>query len=143
MITLAILNAMNNAGVAGLVKSDDLHWEENPVKEDGSYAEGVWLVTRSGDASMSPKKLNLKSTVDIYVAFANKTKTEVVLKEIMDWIIANPAICSLSGSVDGTSYSYSFSNVRIRPTTTPENAGVTENDLIVKMASAQLTYDED
>ena len=142
MITLAILNAMNADSVAGLVKDEDFFWEENPIK-DGKYAEGVWLVTRSGDASMSPKKLNLKSTVDFYVAFANKTKTEVVLQAILDWLIANPTICQLSGSVDGTNYSYSFSNIRIKPTTTPENAGVTENDLIVKLASAQLVYDED
>ena len=142
MITLAILNAMNADSVAGLVKDEDFFWEENPIK-DGKYAEGVWLVTRSGDASMSPKKLNLKSTVDFYVAFANKTKTEVVLQTILDWLIANPTICQLSGSVDGTNYSYSFSNIRIKPTTTPENAGVTENDLIVKLASAQLVYDED
>lgn len=143
MITLAILNAMAQDNVAELTKNEDFFWEENPIKEDGSYAEGVWLVTRSGDASMSPKKLNLKSTVDFYVAFANKTKTEIVQREILNWLIAHPAICSLSGSVDGTNYSYSFSNIRIRPTTTPENAGVTENDLIVKLASAQLTYDED
>lgn len=143
MITLALLNQMNQENVAGLVKDSDFFWEEMPLQKNGKPASGVWLVTRGGDASMSPKGLNLNTTVDFYVAFANKTKTEVVHQQILDWLIANPTICELSGSVDGTDYSYSFSNVRIRPTQTPQNDGVTENGLIVKVASAQLVYDED
>lgn len=142
MITLALLNQMNTEKVAGLTKDTDFFWEEMPLQKNGKPASGVWLVTRGGDASMSPKGLNLKTTVDFYVAFANKTKTEVVHRQILDWLIENPTICALSGSVDGTSYSYSFSNVRIRPTQTPQNDGVTENGLIVKVASAQLVYDE-
>ena len=45
----------------------------------------------------------------------------------------------MSGSVGGTTYK--FTNVRIRPATTPENYGATENGLIVKIASADLVYD--
>lgn len=143
MITLAILNAMNADGVGGLTKNKDFFWEELPLLNQGKPAEGVWLVTRSGDASMSPKKLNLKTTVDFYVAFKNKAKTEVVQKAILDWLIDRRSICELSGSIDGTTYGYKFSNVRILPTTTPENVGANENGMIVKLASALLTYDED
>lgn len=142
MITLAILKKIAEDGVAGLTKDKDFFWEEVPLQKDGKPAQGVWLVTRGGNAN-SPKGINLKTTVDFYVAFANKAKTEVVHREILDWIRRNLAICELRGSVDGTTYSYAYSNVRVRPTTTPENEGATENGLIVKMASASLVYDED
>lgn len=142
MITLALLNAMNDASVAGLTKNEDFFWEEVPLQKSGKPARGVWLVTRGGDASNSPKGLNLKTTVDFYVAFGNKTQTEVVHQQILDWILENPSICSLSGSV-GDKYYYSYSNLRIRPTLTPENVGMDENGAIVKVASALLTYDKD
>jgi hypothetical protein len=83
--------------------------------------------------------LNLRSTVDFYVALANKPKTEKVHEQILTWLIENPCICELVGSVGGTSYSYS--NVRIRPTTTPQNIMITNNNLVVKIASAELVYD--
>lgn len=142
MITLALFTKMVQDQVADLTRNVDFFWEEAPLQKDGKPAKGVWLVTRSGDDSNSPKGLNLKSTVDIYVAFKNKAQTEVVHQQILDWIIANPTICELSGTVDGTTFGYAFSNIRIRPTTTPENIGMTENGLIVKVASVLLTYDK-
>lgn len=140
MITLALFRQMAEDGVAGLVKDRNFFWEEMPLQKDGKPATGVWLVTRSGDSSMSPTGLNLKNTVDFYVAMANKAQTEMVQSEILDYLLANPCFCNLSGSVGDISYDYS--NVRVRPTATPQNDGVTENGLIVKMASAQLTYDK-
>lgn len=141
MITLAIFKQLVEDGVASLTKDKDFFWEEAPLQKDGKPAQGVWLVTRGGTVT-SPKKLNLRTTVDFYVAFANKTKTEVVHRQILDWINANLSICSLRGSVDGTTYGYNYMNVRVRPTTTPQNDGATENGLIVKVASAQLVYDD-
>ena len=139
MITLALLKQMVDDGVAGLVIDKNCFWEQAPLQANGKPATGVWLVTRGGNASNSPKGLNLRSTVDFYVALANKPKTEAVHQEILEWIIANPCLCKLVGSVGGTIYS--FSNVRIRPTTTPQNFVVTENNLVVKIASAELVYD--
>ena len=139
MITLAILKQMTDDGVADLVLDKDAFWEQAPLQKDGKPASGVWVITRGGDASNSPKGLNLKTTVDIYVAFANKPKAEGVHQDILTWLISNPCICELAGSVGGTSYS--FSNVRVRPTTTPQNVMITENDLVVKIASASLVYD--
>lgn len=143
MITLALFRAMADE-IDDLVSDPNssernFYWEEAPLQSNGDPAKGVWLVTRGGDASMSPKKLNLKTTVDFYVAFNNKVQTEVFHKAILDWLIANRAICELGGSVDGTDYS--FTNIRIQPATTPQNEGATENGLIVKVASAQLVYD--
>lgn len=140
MITLALFRRMAE-DIDVLKKDENFFWEEMPLQADGKPASGVWLITRGGNASNSPKGLNLKTTFDFYVAFKNKVQTESVQRQILDWIIANPYICSLSGSIDGTNYSYDFTNIRIRPATTPENDGVTENGKIVKMASAQLTYD--
>lgn len=140
MITLALFRKMAEDGVAGLVKDRNFFWEEMPLQKNGKPAAGVWLITRSGNASQSPNGLNLKTTVDFYVAMANKAETELVQSEILDYLTANPCFCELNGTVG--SISYSFGNVRVRPTTTPENSGVTENGLIVKMASALLTYDK-
>ena len=139
MITLALLKQMVNDQVADLVIDQNCFWEQAPLQKDGSPASGVWLVTRGGNAMNSPKGLNLRSTVDFYVALANKPKTEEVHQKILEWIIANPCICNLSGSVGGTTYE--FKNVRIRPTTTPQNFVITQNNLVVKIASAQIIYD--
>lgn len=139
MITLAILNQMAADNVAGLVIDKNAFWEQAPLQKDGQPASGVWLVTRGGSAMNSPKGLNLRSTVDFYVALANKPKTEAVHAAILNWILKNPCFCELAGSVGGTSYN--FSNVRIRPATTPENFVVTQNNLVVKIASAELVYD--
>lgn len=139
MITLAILEQMAADNVAGLVIDKNAFWEQAPLQKDGQPASGVWLVTRGGSAMNSPKGLNLRSTVDFYVALANKPKTEAVHAAILSWILQNPCFCELAGSVGGTSYK--FSNVRIRPATTPENFVVTQNNLVVKIASAELVYD--
>lgn len=139
MITLAILKQMADDEVADLVIDQNCFWEQAPLQKDGSPASGVWLVTRGGNASNSPKGLNLRTTVDFYVALANKPKTEEVHQKILEWIINNPSLCELSGSVGGTTYS--FTNIRIRPTTTPQNFVVTQNNLVVKIASAQIIYD--
>lgn len=139
MITLALLKQMTDDGVADLVIDKNCFWEQAPLQRDGAPATGVWLVTRGGNAANSPKGLNLRNTVDFYVALANKPKTEAVHQQILEWLIANPCFCELSGSVGGTTYS--FSNVRLRPTTTPQNTMITGNNLVVKIASAELVYD--
>lgn len=139
MITLALLEQMIEDEVADLTVDEDCFWEQAPLQKDGAPAKGVWLVTRGGSATASTKGLNLRSTVDFYVAFANKPKTEAVHQEILEWIISNPCFCELSGSVGSTTYS--FYNVRLRPTTTPQTTMITSNNLVVKIASAELVYD--
>ena len=139
MITLAILEQMVADKVANLVADENCFWEQAPLQKNGKPATGVWIVTRGGSAMNSPKGLNLHSTIDFYVALANKPKTEAVHQAIMTWIMSNPCFCELVGSVGGTNYS--FHNVRIRPTTTPQNIMITENNLVVKIASAELVYD--
>lgn len=138
MITLALLEQMVQDKVADLTIDKDLFWEEAPLQKDGKPASGVWLVTRGGNAG-DAKGRNLHTTVDFYVALANKPKTEAVHQRILEWIIANQCFCELSGSVGGTTYA--FTNVRVRPTVTPQNFGATENGLIVKIASAEVIYD--
>ena len=138
MITLALLKQMASDEVADLEIDKSLFWEEMPLQKDGKPATGVWIVTRGGDAG-DAKGRNQRSTVDFYVALANKPKTEAVHQAILRWIIANRCFCELSGTVGDTAYS--FANVRLRPTTTPQNYGSTENGLIVKIASAEVIYD--
>lgn len=138
MITLALIEQMVADNVANLTIDKNLFWEEAPLQKDGKPASGVWLVTRGGTAG-DAKNRNLHSTVDFHVAFADKPKTEAVHQEILKWISSNMGFCELSGSVGDTTYA--FSNVRIRPTVTPQNYGMTENGLIVKIASAEIIYD--
>lgn len=138
MITLALLKQMANDRVADLTIDKNLFWEEMPLQKDGKPASGVWIVTRGGGAG-DAKGRNERSTVDFYVALANKPKTEAVHQSILRWIINNRCFCELSGNVGDTAYS--FKNVRLRPTTTPQNYGSTENGLIVKIASAEVIYD--
>ena len=139
MITLAILEKMAEDEVANLTVDKDFFWEEAPLQKNGNPAQGVWLVTRGGNASNNPKGFNLRSTVDFYVAFGNKPKTEKVQQQILQWILENRYFCYMSGTVGDTTYK--FNNVRVRPATTPENYGATENGLIVKIASADIIYD--
>ena len=139
MITLALLEQMTSDNVANLVVDKNCFWEQAPLFEEGKPATGVWLVTRGGSSTNSPKGHNLHSTVDFYVAFANKPKTEAVHQAILEWLLKNPCFCELTGSVGGNTYS--FKNVRVRPTTTPQNALITANNLIVKTASAEIIYD--
>lgn len=142
MITLALLNKMVEDHVGGLVKNKDFFWEEMPLHKDGKPASGVWIVTRTSSNNSGRNGHNLKTTADFYVAFANKAKTEVVHKAIRDYITTHLCFCELSGSIDGTDYTYSFTNVRMRGMTTPQVDGITENGLIVKLASVELVYDE-
>lgn len=139
MITLALFEKMATDEVAGLVRNDGFYWEEAPLQQNGKPASGVWLVTRGGSAQNSPKGLNLRTTVDFYVAYKNKIKTEKTHLAILNWLIANRGICEMSGQVYGESYE--FHNIRINPVQTPQNDGVTENGLIVKVASAEIIYD--
>lgn len=138
MITLAILKQIGLDQVAGLTIDKNLFWEELPLQKDGKPASGVWIVTRGGSAG-DAKGHNFKSTVDFYVALASKPKTEAIHQKILEWIIENKCFCELSGTVGDTTYD--FTNVRIKPATTPQNYGATENGLIVKIASAEVVYD--
>ena len=140
MITLAILQKMAADGVAGLQTDKNFFWEEAPLQKNGEPAEGVWIVTRGASLVGTPHGLNQRATADFYVAFADKTKTETTLREIIDWIRANLGICELSGTVGDSRYHYE--NIRIRPTQSPSNQGVTANGLIVKVASAEIYYDQ-
>lgn len=135
MITLALFNQMADEHVGGLTKNVNFYWEEIPLQSNGNPASGVWLVTRGGSVSDSPRGLNLRTTVDFYVALPDKMATERMQQTILEWLIANPCFCDLYST------DYSYTNVRIRPTQTPNNAGVTQNGIIVKVASAQITYD--
>lgn len=141
MITLALYNKMITENVAGLADTGEFYWEEAPLQHDGEPASGVWLITRPGNIQNTRRGLNLRSTVDFYVALADKVKIEQTLAAIRDWLTQNRWFCALSGS-DGDA-TYQFSNIRIRPTTTPQNNGVTENGLFVKVASAEVIYDDD
>lgn len=139
MITLALFEQMAKDAVAGLTRNKDFFWEEIPGQHDGKPANGAWLVTRADAISSTHKGLNLRTTVDFFVVTENKVKTERILQQIREYITHQQYFCELSGSIGGTDYHYE--NVRIRPETTPANEGAV-NNMIVKMASATLVYDD-
>lgn len=138
MITLALFNQIAADGVADLSKNEDFFWEEYPLEKDGKPPAGVWMITRGGDASAGRRGKNLQTTVDFHVCYNNKAKIEATQQAIMEWLLQNASICRLSGSAGDIEYDYE--NIRILPTTTPENAGMTINGNIVKLASARIVY---
>lgn len=140
MITLALYEQMAQDGVGDLTRNKDFFWEEVPLQHDGNPAAGVWLVTRAGSITQSTKGLNLRTTVDFYIATRDKIKTELLHQSIRQYLTKNMCFCKLAGEVKGRSYEYV--NVRVRPESTPQNDGSTQNGLIVKVASAQLVYDD-
>ena len=139
MIAAALIEQMEAESVANLTIDKDFFWEEAPLQKNGDPAEGVWIVTRGGGADNSVKGMNLQSTLDIYVGFASKPKTEAVHQQIREWLSKSKYFCELSGSIGGITYD--ISNIRLRPTTTPQNYGSTENGVIVKVASVDVFYD--
>lgn len=146
MITRAIFDQMINDGVANLDADSNFYLDEAPLQSNGKPAEGVWLIERAGSATPTVRRNNQSTVIDFYVGFKDKTKIDSSLKAILDWLASwnGRGICTISGSVDGTTTGeqYSVSNVRIWMTATPSNQGQTENGIIVKMASAQVFYDE-
>lgn len=140
MISYALYRQIAKDGVAGLVKDRNFYWEELPLYHNGKPANGTWLITRPGNISSNRKGLNLRSTIDFYVATENKVKTEMIHQAIRKYLSEHLCFCELSGSVG--SFNYKFTNVRIRSTSTPSNEGVTPNNLIVKVASCEVIYDE-
>lgn len=139
MIAYALIAEMEVEQVADLEIDNNLFWEEIPLQKNGKPAQGVWFVTRGGAMDRSVKGLNLQSTIDVYVSFGSKPKTEAVHQAIRQWLSSTKYFCQLSGSLGGITYD--FENVRLRPTTTPQNYGSTENGLIVKVASVDVFYD--
>ncbi len=140
MITYAIMKAIADAGTAGLTIDKDFYWEQEPLQANGKPAQGAWLLSRGGSNVDTTKGLNQRVTIDIYVAYNDKTKTESTLKAIADWIRNNRVICALNGTASGSSYA--FTNVRIMPATTPQNVGLNAtNGQVIKTVSADIVFD--
>lgn len=138
MITYALIDKLANDN-SRFVLDKNLFWEELPLQRDGSPALGVWAITRGGSSKNSLNGLNQKTVVDFYIAEANKAKAEAEANEIYKWSLANNAICELSGTLGGENYSYK--NIRLWQTSTPQNQGTTPNGAIVKMISLIVIYD--
>lgn len=140
MITYAIMKAIADAGTAGLTIDKDFYWEQEPLQANGKPAQGAWLLSRGGSNVDTTKGLNQRVTIDIYVAYSDKTKTEATLKAIADWIRNNRVICALNGTASGSSYA--FTNIRITPATTPQNVGLNAtNGQVIKTVSADIVFD--
>lgn len=137
MITAALLIKMTE-DIPGLTLDKNAFWEELPLQRDGTPAYGTWIVTR-GSAQGDAKAINNRSIADIYIALKDKTKTEAMHSTISQWIRNHRTICELSGTVGDSRYD--FTNIRIRPATTPTEYGATTNGAIVKLASAEIYYD--
>ena len=139
MIAYAILKQITE-DIEGFELDTNCFYEELPLSSGGKPAQGVWVVTRGGSIRNTAKGLNQRATLDFYVAFANKIQTDSAHQAISKWLRDNPTICELEGQVSkGT---YDFTNIRLFPTSTPQNFGATENGVIVKFASVDVIYDE-
>lgn len=138
MLTIALVKQLAE-DIEDLVLDVNLFCEESPIKPDGTFSEGVWAVSRGGQIQNNPHSINLHSIIDIYVAFNDRVKIETTHRAISEWIQTNRTFCTLSGSVGGIEYE--LNNIRIRQTSTPQNGGITENGVLVKVASLEAYYD--
>ena len=138
MIAYAILKEFAD-NTNGFELDKNCFYEELPLSSGGKPAQGVWVVTRGGSIRNTPKGLNQRAILDFYVAFANKIQTDSAHQAILKWLRSNQTICELSGTI--SKGSYAFSNIRLFPTSTPQNNGATENGVIVKFASTEIVYD--
>lgn len=138
MITIALLQKLAE-DIEELVLDKNLFCEELPVRPDGSFAQGVWAVSRGGSIANNANGINLNLVIDIYVALGDRIAIETMHRKIAEWATQNRYICELSGSIGDATYE--LSNIRIRQTRTPQNSGITENGVLVKVSSLEVYYD--
>lgn len=136
MITLSILKELENEGF-GTIDSD-LFLEEAPLDTQGKPKNGLWLVTRGSTVSRTNVEIQ---SLDLYSRFTNKLTGHTKLAEALEWLQeAYGDVCTLPAVAPYTTQTYT--NVRIFPTSSIQNAGVDENGKIVRVISFDVYYNK-
>lgn len=136
MIALHILKLLANEGFGTI--DTDLFFEEAPLNSSGVPQEGVWIVERGSDVT---RFTTHTQNFDIYSRYTNKTTGYKKLEAILDFLQeAYGDVCELP-----TVPPYSttlYTDVRITPTSSVENAGVDDNGKVVRVISGTVQYNK-
>lgn len=142
MITLHIAKLLANAGfgildLTGNTANADIFWEEVTLDSTGQPKQGIWIVPRGAPVTRFNSNIQ---PFDIYSRYTNKVTGSKKLEDILQYLQeAYGEVCELP-----TVPPYSlteYSNVRITPTSSVENAGTDENNKIVRVISGEVTYE--
>lgn len=136
MITLSILKELENEGFGTI--DTNLFLEEAPLDTNGKPKNGLWLVTRGSTVSRTNVEIQ---SLDLYSRFTNKLTGHTKLAEALEWLQeAYSDVCTLPAVAPYTTQTYT--NVRIFPTSSIQNAGVDENGKIVRVISFDVYYNK-
>lgn len=133
MVTLHVAKWLEQQGF-GTIDSD-IFWEEIPIA-DGKAAQGLWVVSRGAPLN---RFNSYTQQFDVYSRYQNKITGSVKLEQILEKIKeVYGDVCTLP---EVPPYSYNqYVNVRLRPVSGIENVGTDDQDMIVRVISAEVQY---
>ena len=137
MITLRILKLLEEAGhgtinVDGTVKTNGLYFEKMP-----QGATGVAIFSRGAPMGHG---MRVSQAFDLYSRGVNDVEGRQKLEDITDLMRNSLTVCTLPvvDNIDEVDYNH----CSIVPVSNIENAGVDENDRVLYVMTAQITYNK-
>lgn len=135
MVTLHLLKLLENQGFGAI--DTDLFWEEITLDSDGNALDGIWIQSRGTPVT---RYSVTHQAFDIYSRYKNKIMGAQKLEAILEYLqSAYSEVCSLPEVPPYSTDQYT--NVRITPTSGVENAGIDENNRVVRVISGLIQYE--
>ncbi len=137
MITLRILKLLEQNGfgtvdIDGTIKTDGLYFEKMPQGRTG-----VAIFSRGSQMGHGQR---VSQAFDLYSRGTNDVEGYQKLENITDLMIESLTVCTLPALNDIDEIEYT--NCSIVPVSNIENAGVDENDRVLYVMTAQITYNK-
>lgn len=135
MITLRVLKLLEQEGfgtvdINGTIKSNGLYFEKMPQGKTG-----VAIFSRGAPMGHG---MRYSQAFDLYSRGVNDVEGMQKLERIMQKMTQSYTVCTLPKMNDVDEIEYS--HVSIVPISNIENAGADENDRVLYVATAQVTY---
>lgn len=137
MIALHLLKLLedNNFGII----DQDLFFEEAALDSQGKEKNGIWIVERGTAVNRFTTQIQ---NFDLYARYTSKLTGYQKLEAILDFLQeAYGDVCELPQVPPHSNKVYT--NVRIEPTSSVENAGVDSAGKIVRVISGVVQYNKD
>ena len=136
MIALHILKLLENEGFGTI--DTDLFFEEASLDSQGKEKNGIWIVDRGPAVGRFTTQTQ---NFDIYSRYTSKLTGYQKLEAILDFLQeAYGDVCELPPVPPHSNNVYT--NVRLEPTSSVENAGVDSNGKIVRVISGVVQYNK-
>lgn len=134
MIALHILKLLESQGFGTI--DTDLFFEEAPLDSQGKEKNGIWIVERGTSVNRFTTQTQ---NFDIYSRYTSKLTGYQKLEAILDFLQqAYGDVCELPPVPPHSNNVYT--NVRLEPTSSVENAGTDSNGKIVRVISGVVRY---